>query len=55
LPDRIVKLAAAHNPADADLSGDIGEAGDYDYRDALFFDLFGDRSAATTAGSSGGG
>jgi hypothetical protein len=50
-----VKLAAAHNPADADLSGDIGKAGDYDYRNAFLFDLFGDRSAATSAGSSGGG
>jgi hypothetical protein len=50
-----VKLASTHDPADADLSGDIGKAGDYDYRNALFFDLFGDRSAATSAVSSGGG
>jgi len=50
-----VKLASAHNPADADLSGDIGEAGDHHHRDAFLFDLFGDRSAATSAGSSGGG
>jgi len=50
-----VKLVAGHDPADTDLWGNVGEAGDEHHRDAFFLYLFADRSAATRAGSSGRG
>jgi hypothetical protein len=55
LSHRIVKLASAQNPTNADLRRDIGKAGNYDYGNSFFLDFFPDRSAATCAGSSGGG
>ena len=50
-----MKLVAGDDPADADLGGNVGEAGDENHRDAFFLYLFADRSAATGAGSSGRG
>jgi hypothetical protein len=55
LAHRIVKLAASQNPSYADLRCDVGEASDHDHGNSLFLDFLPDRSAATCAGSSGGG
>lgn len=51
----IVKFAASHDSSHSDLRGDIREASNHDYGNAFFFDLLGDRSAATSAGPSSGG
>ena len=55
LSHRIMKLAPAHDPAYSHLRRHVGEAGDEHHRDSPFLDFFADRSAATRAGSSGGG
>jgi hypothetical protein len=55
LSHRIVKLIASQNPPYPNLRCDVGEASDYHHGNSLFLDFFPDRSAATCAGSSGGG